>query len=376
MLEPTQHPLTTLFTNIGRTFDGKVWQGASIMKKETDNPEFSWFEGFYSGKYAKISSVSGTTGALTLGVTGAGSSSAYIFTVGDVVKNARTGENFLVDTVASATTITVSASGRSFGTTAAATPEVGDSLFIVGNANEEGSTARNINTTRTSKETNYTQIFKRTIGLSGTDRNTRHYGGDELQRLRRVAAIEHAKDIEYAMWFGEKKSTTGANGYPKRATGGILEFINSNNAYVQDQGGPLSATDLNVFLREGFTYGNATKTLFAGGIVLQAINEIARGQIVTKTGDTSYGLEISKWISPFGTINIVHNPLFVEDYAGYAFLLDLDSFRLRPMKNRDTKLYTNVQANDADGEVDQFITEIGLERKQAARCALLKGVTD
>jgi hypothetical protein len=113
-------------------------------------------EDFYGAKYARISSVTGTTAAITLGVTGAGSQSGYVFTVGDVVKNARTGENFLVDTIGSATTITAASTGRAFGTTAAQTMLVNDGLFIVGNVNEENSGARNINTTRTSEESNYT----------------------------------------------------------------------------------------------------------------------------------------------------------------------------------------------------------------------------
>lgn len=115
--------------------------------------------------------------------------------------------------------------------------------------------------------------------------------------------------------------------------------------------------------------------LFAGGIVLQAINEIARGQVLTKTGDTSYGVRISEWQTPFGIVNIVHNPLFVEELAGNAYLMDMESFRYRHMEGRDTQLQTNIQAPDVDGEVDQYISEVGLERKQAPRHALLKGVT-
>jgi len=365
-----------LLTNVGKTYDGKNWKGAGIMKAVTGNPEFKWFEDYYGGRYAKVSAVTGTTGAITLSVTGAGSQSAYIFTVGDVVKNARTGENFLIDTVASATTITAAATGRAFGTTAAATVLASDGLYIVGNASEENSGARNINTTRSSEESNYTQIFKTTIGASNTEKASNLYGEADMPYQRKKKATEHALDIERAFWWGQKKSTTGANGHPKRGTGGVLEFIESNNAYVQDQGGALTAPDFNTFLREGFTYGSTTKTLMAGGLVLQALNEISRGQLQTKTMDTTYGVKISEWVTAFGTINIVHNPLFVQDYAGYAFLLDLECFRYRFMKDRDTKLYTNVQANDVDGEIDQFISEVGLERKQAARCALLKGVTD
>lgn len=62
----------------------------------------------------------------------------------------------LVATIASTTTITIASGGRSFGTTAAAAGADGDGLYIVGNVNEENSNARNVNTTRTSKESNYT----------------------------------------------------------------------------------------------------------------------------------------------------------------------------------------------------------------------------
>jgi hypothetical protein len=132
---------------------------------------------------------------------------------------------------------------------------------------------------------------------------------------------------------------------------------------------------MNNFLREAFTYGNTTKTLFAGGLVLQAINEISRGQLQTKATDTSYGVKISEWQTSFGTVNIIHNPLFVEEMAGAAYLLDLECFRYRYMDGRDTKLETNIQAPDVDGEIDQYITEAGLERKQAPLHAMLKGVT-
>lgn len=181
--------------------------------------------------------------------------------------------------------------------------------------------------------------------------------------------------IERALWWSQKSSDTGLYGHPRRVTGGIHEFMDTGGSYVQNQSGPLTAPDFNTFLREGFTYGNDTKVLFAGGIVLQAINEIARGQIQTHTLDTTYGMKISKWVTAFGSINIVHNPMFVQDYAGYAFLLDMDCFKYRFMNNRDTKLETNIQAPDADGEVDQYITEAGLQREQAPKHSLLLGVT-
>lgn len=376
LLEPNKHPLVSLLTNIGKTWDGKGYNnGTTLLKAACGNPEFGWFEDYYGGRYAKVSGTYAASGAVTITVTGAGSSSAYIFTVGDVIKNARTGENMLVATIASATTITVASGGRAFGTTAAAAGADTDGVYIIGNVNEENAGARNVNTTRSAKETNYTQIFKTSIAISRTAQNTDTYGGKDLPNQRAKKGTEHSLDIERAFWWGEKKSdTSGTQGHPRRATGGIMEFIESGNSYVQNQGGILTAPDFNTFLREGFTYGNTTKYFFCGGITLQAINEFARGQIQMRPLEKTYGMQIGEYVTAFGRIRIVHNPLFVEDYAGYGFLLDLECFRYRYLNNSDTKLMTNVQANDADGEIDQYLTECGLERKQAPRHALIKGI--
>jgi hypothetical protein len=309
-------------------------------------------------------------------VTGSGSQPAYIFTPGDIVMNARTGERMLVSAYTGTTQIRILTGGRSFGATAAAAGADSDSIFIIGNVNEEGSGARNINVTKSSKQSNVCQIFKKTIGATGTEIASKLYGGGDLDWQQKKAVVEHPKDIERAFWWGEKNDTaTGTNGKPMRATGGILEFITGSNAYVQDQGGVLTAPDMNTFLREGMGYGE-TKMLFSGGKVIQAINEIARGQLQTKVGDSTYGVKISEWITAWGTVNVVYHPLFVQDYAGYAFLLDLTSFRHRYMEGRNTQLKTNIQAPDVDGECDQLITECGLERKLAAQNALLKNVED
>ncbi len=376
LLEPNKHPLVTLLTNVGKVWDGKAWVGAGIAKSSSTNPEFKWFEDFYGGRFGTVAAAYNSTDApvtITVSVVGGGSSSAYIFTPGDVVRNARTGENLIVATVASGTTITA---GRGFGSQAGAAGLVGDSLFIVGNASEENAGARNVNTTRSTPQTNYTQIFRTTIALSNTEKEVKLYGGPDLPYQRAKKGTEHALDIERAFWWSQKYyDTTGTQGHPRRSTGGVLEFLQAGNSYVQNQNGPITAPDFNTFLREGFTYGNNEKMLFASGLVLQAINEMARGQIRIKPEEKTYGIQISEWYTPFGMINIVHNPLFVDAYASYAFMMDMESFRYRFLMNRDTTLRLNIQAPDLDGQVDEYLSEVGLERKQAARHALLLGVT-
>ncbi len=376
LLEPRKTPFIQLLTNVGRSYDGTSWQGTAMQKAATQNTEFRCFEDQYGGRYAKVNlAYNNSDDPVTITVSGAGSSSAYIFTKGDIILNYRTGERMKVASVSGTTTITAN---RSVGTTPATAGVIGDGLYIVGNANEENATARNVNTTLKTKQTNYTQIFRTSISVSGSQAATADYGEAELPYQRRKKGIEHLLDIERAFMFSEKNDGTGSNSLPERTTGGLLEFIEGGSSYVQDQGGVLTAPDFDTFLREGFTYGDSTKLLLCGGPVLSAINEIARGQVQTKTGDTTYGLKITEWQSPHGIVNIVRHPFLVQDFAGYAFLLDMNSFRYRYLSangvSRDTKLNLNIQANGTDGIVDEYLTECGLERNTAQNNALLKGV--
>lgn len=192
--------------------------------------------------------------------------------------------------------------------------------------------------------------------------------------MRAKKGTEHMLDIERAMWWGEKDERSSGTTYT-RTTGGVLEFLSQGDSYVQNQGGqPLMRPDLMEFCGQSFTYGEPSKYVFAGRSFIQAVNEIGAAQIRLRPNETAYGMKISEWNTIFGTLNIVHNPLFVEDYLGYAFALNLDCFALRPLLNRDTRLEMNIQPPGTDAEYDHYITEMGLERREAPRQALLKGI--
>ena len=43
LLEPSQNPLTTLLTHVGKNSDGKTYKGSGMLKASTTNPTFKWF---------------------------------------------------------------------------------------------------------------------------------------------------------------------------------------------------------------------------------------------------------------------------------------------------------------------------------------------
>ena len=351
VLEPDSAPLTLLTKKMD--------------KRVAVNPEFNWMEEESLVKSDAINNGAGYAAGLTALTVDAGTK----FRAGDVVKVTRTGEQMLISSVATHVLTVI----RGWGSTAAAAIVDDDPLLIVGNANQEHATKRDVKIGDIAKKTNYTQIFRTPFGISRTANKSDTNGKNDLAHQRMMQLIEHQKEIERAFWFGEpKEDLTGT--HPRRATGGVDYFISTN---ATDAGGALTELEFDGFMRTGFRYGAKTKWLFAAPIVVSAINYWAKSKLQTKVDDKTYGISVMKYSTPFGVVNIVTMNLFTEVtlYSGYAYLLDMESLSYRYIAESDTKLKTNIQDNSADGEEDEYISEVGLEFSQEKKNSLLYNVT-
>ncbi len=376
LLEPGESPLTAFLTQIGKIGDdGGKFNSMALQKRVVYNPEFTEYEDQYSGVWSQINNGAGYNSSATdLAVD---NPSAAIFSKYDLIKNTRTGEIMRVTSVNYSTNvITVT---RGAGATAAAAINDNDWLFVIGPAFEEGSKSGDSNTTKLVKVTNFTQIFKIKFGVTQTENASKLYlsanpGGD-LKYLRAKYGIEQAKKIERAYWFNEKKEITGPDGKPLRLTGGILEAITTAGNVQDEAGSSLTELEFRSFLQNyAFKYGSSEKYFFCGNVVLGYLEGFAANKLYIVPNDKTYGVEVRKYQSSFGTLNIVRHPMFENQYAGMGVVVDLSTLKHCPLNGRDTLLETNIQDNDADEEVDQYKTECGLQRTNFEKNALLKGV--
>ena len=250
VLEPNESPLTAFLSQIGKMGDGGgKFKGTALQKRIVYNPEFTEYEDQYSGVWAQINNGAGYDSDDTaLVVDNPGGS---IFTKYDLVKNVRTGEIMRVTAVNYTThTITVT---RGAGATAAAAILDDDWLLIIGPAFEEGSKSGDSNTTKLVKVTNYTQIFKTKFGVTLTADASKLYPAEvvkDLKYLRAKQGIEHAKKIERAYWFGEKKEVVGPDNKPLRLSGGILEAVNTAGNVQDEASSGLTESEFRNFLRD------------------------------------------------------------------------------------------------------------------------------
>jgi hypothetical protein len=253
---------------------------------------------------------------------------------------------------------------RGLGSSSAGSYSSGDTLVIIGNAEQEGANApEEINAGLTEVE-NYTQIFRHSWSVTGTTAATvLDAGNPEWDRLSRQKSEEHARAIEHAMFFGVKRvDLSGEN--PRRYTGGLMEHIGS---HVNDLGGSAITEDgLDAWAEKIFQYGRDRKFVMAGSNFINSVNKFARDDIQTRSGDDTFGLRVGTYETSYGTVEIVHHKL-LSRYGNEdkAFFVDPDSLEYRPLENndqdRDNTLRMNIQDNDSDALKSEYLTETGFE---------------
>lgn len=353
LLEPDATPLTVLL----KRMEGK--------KSIAINPSFKWLEQELRPRQDQVNFGTGYTAGATSIVVDNG---AY-FNVGDVAMDIATQEHLLV-TAVSTNTLTVT---RGWGTTVAGTITDNDYLMIIGSAIAEGADSPAIKTVAEATKTNYTQIFRTSFGVTGTGDASELYGGSDMNFQRKLKGIEHMKSMELAFLFGQPKEDTSGS-QPIRQTGGLNYWISTNRT---DAGGTLTEAEFETFLRSVFRYGKQEKLLVASPIVVSAINAWASGKIQMVPKDKTYGISVMKYLSGQGEINIAIDRALADfnTYNGYAFAVDTEFLKYRHLKDRDTKLRTNIQAARADAQEDEYLTEAGLEARLEKAHGVLYNVT-
>lgn len=262
-----------------------------------------------------------------------------------------TGENILVNSVNSATSVSVQ---RAVGSVAAATIASAAALYSIGNAFEESSlrpNALNINPVRI---TNLTQIFRNTWAISDTMRQTLMIAGDtNAAESKQDCSMFHAVDIEKSLIFGQK-SQGSRNGQPFRTMDGLIAIIGNLSYYpssysstnVYTAGSTTTYTQLQNYLEPCLNQTTDPKTaneriVFVGGTAKRVINDIGRlnGTYYLTDGQTNWGLQFSTFKTARGTFRLIEHPVFNSNtaWSKMALVVDLATFNIAYLGDRKTQ---------------------------------------
>ncbi len=364
----------------------------SKMKSEsTNDPEFSWWEEELNTLRFENGAVAATAGttALTLnaspnsgGSFGAVSGDALNLVPGDLLlvesalTSAYANEIIMVSSVNSGVAIDVKR-GQA-GTTAAAIT-IGGNLTKIGNVYEEGSSSPNASTRNPVKLFNYTQIFKTAYRITETAKVTKTRTGDAVKNDKKRKMFDHSAAMEMAFLFGKRSETIGPNGKPLRTTGGVLQMLSlyASNQITAFSTTPTESTMLDATFRmfDYDTEAGNERIGFCGNGFLNSLNKLAKNASSTRVNFNGivdiYGMKLQRWILPQGEVYLRTHPAFNVHarFTNDCFFFDPTVVKYRHL--RDTKMQDNIQANDADEQKGQWITEAGIELEHAKTCAWL-----
>lgn len=314
--------------------------------------------------------------------------------VGMIMQVDGTRENIIINSIVSATSITVT---RQIGTVAAAAIPDNTKLYQVGTAFEEGSNRPAAVNNTPVRITNLTQIFRNTWALTDTARAIQVIAGEtNIAESRADCAAFHAADIEKALFFGQKSSST-RNGRPFRTMEGLVGAINNTAYYpagasinVTTAGATTTFAQLETALDPVFNQNTDPKianerTLFVGGTARKVINGIGKleGTYQIEEGQTSYGLSFTQFKTTRGLFRMIEHPLFNTNasWSKMAVAVDLSTFKVAYLGDRKTqsKEFNTEGKIASDNGIDAvggtLTTELTAVIKNAAANAVIYGLT-
>lgn len=387
----------------------------SKMKSEkTDDAQYYWWTKLLPTQAAAITGVytdSGMTAAYTSGaVKGAMlyfkmiAADVIHFRVGHTVLM-RDESNFTVDCVGKVTAVNSNGSASSVAVQLLEADDNGtgndlsdcDKLMVIGSINAEGAAMPSGISYDPDKLYNYTQIFRTPLSITRTARKTKLRTGDAYKEMKREALELHGIEMEKAFLFGIPYEGTGSNGKPERTTEGLVTCLRTNNSagvsdfrlnatyhgkgWLDDGGGE---DWLEAYLEQMFRYGRQEKLAVCGSGALLGINKLAKanGHYTMTATTKAYGINVTEWITPMGTIFLKTHPLFnIETSLRYSLLaFEPENCVYRYID--DTTFYgeggkTASEGSNGgriDGTSEEYLTECGLEYHHPYTGMFLNGV--
>lgn len=272
-----------------------------------------------------------------------------------------------------------------------------DYIAIIGNVNPDGSFIPTGVGVQKTKRYNHLQTFRNPIKITRRAMKQRLRTGDALKMARKDCLKYHGLDMELALIFSEMDdgATYGENGEPQTTLEGIIPAIRNNvsenvlnfysseltefHGYSWDQAGE---TFVDAYLRQLFHYGPNTRTCICGSGFLAGINRVVtvNSTIDIKVGQTDYGIAITRWVSPWGTVYFKTHPLFTDDptYTYSGLFLVPDYLKMVVHTDSHFKALADEDKNQDmtgyDGAVEEWLSDISIKAEGLEAMMVWHGV--
>lgn len=282
-------------------------------------------------------------------------------------------------TAVSAGSLTVT---RNIGSTGLVALTTSDFFYNMGVISAEDSTSTTAIQAKSETLYNYVEFMREPFGNTLIEQATANYNGDEYKRSKMEALGRIKRQVEMMIWFGVR-SLDSSTTNPIYHNGGIMYWLESQytDVAIMDVGGVLTKQLWDQWLLDALKYSNMTKFVFCSSIVLTAVSGFASDQLRPADVNLSkFGMAITEYQSPHGTVYLVREPLFdeVTSMNGAAVSIDMANVEWRFLSgnglNLDLREYEDRQENDRSGKKGEWMMVAGIDIKVGKSHAVIKNV--
>lgn len=353
VLKPYQTPFLQL-----------LWFGGRPAKPVVNaTGKFEWFEDTLFPHQTTVKlAITASGSPATLSLTATNCTDITVFGVGDVVLIEET-DQMAVVTSHNGTTVVLTHIDGSTSLTSLAV--VGSVFKVIGNQNNEYNGVRTGKSTTEVEQYNYLTIQTESVGTTGRNQAGSAYTNGLTHPEMVAKKIEEMKlTMERNMLFSNSRGYKTVDGYRHTWGNGFLGRVTSNvNGYST-----LDQATFDAHFQEVFAKGSNRRIHMCGSNQLVAVNKIVKDlyQVVPNPSVSAFGVNITEYITPFGTVAIVFNPLMDGKFTNWGFTIDPELVTLRYMADdakgsRKFRIEENVQTPGTDGKQDKLLMDVGLQ---------------
>ncbi len=339
-------------------FETPLLDAVGTSDRPATNVKHEWLEDTLNPTTDVVSSaVSSAAGAGALNV----AHSTY-FRVGDLVQLDK--EVMMVTSVSDVSTIAVT---RGYGATAASAHSAGAGVTIIGNAALEGEDTDEDRTTRLVRKSNYCQIMKVGVKLSGTAQAVGWITtGDKLADTKVMRLREVMRDLEKTILLGRTDVSTIGSDTARRTMAGIVCSLATNVASAAT----LTESALGNLLQACYNQGSREVDLIvAPPKQKRIISGWNTSRIHVTNEANAYRNVVEVYESDFGVQRIVMNRWLPDD-----MVLALDSNRIKVVPLAGRSFRYEELAKGGDYLRGQVVGEYTLELRNENAHGLLTGL--
>ena len=235
----------------------------------------------------------------------------------------------------------------------------------IGTRVAEYNTPRIAQATKEVKTTNYLNIFSESVDMTSREQAAKHFTNGrsfDEQVQKKVEEMKQTFERNFMLSTASGRNTSGT--YPVTWGKGFLGIVSTNKVSYTT----VTESALDDFLQNVFdTGGSDSRDFYLGANLSTAINKILKDKYqITGIPAKEYGVNLTRYLLPFGMTNIYWNPRLDGKFTNYGFAVDWESVTMRYMANdkkgsQKFRLEDDVEANGASSSKTKVYADVGIE---------------